>query len=199
MTEQSTLTEQCALVACGQDGLGLAVARALAAEGCEVHLASSDEDRIDDAVETIGEDFGVEAEAHVTDLSQSINAAALGLECEDATILVNTFGEAPVGGITDLEDADWRRGFEMTAFATFNLCREMFESLSESGSGIIVNVGCPPTNGICADSANAALLTFSESLDGEDVRVIFHQPQPEMNDTENADAIVALILGRFTK
>lgn len=203
MTEQSTQTGQCALVAGGSGGIGMAVARALAAEGCELHLAGPDEDRLDDAVETIGEDFGVEVEAHFTDLGSSINAAALGLECEDAGILINAFGEAPkgTGGIIDLEDDDWRAGFEMKVFGTINLCREMFEALGENGGetggGVIVNVGCPPTGNICADTVNAAMRTFSESLDGDGVRVLFYQPSREMNDAENADAIVVLVLGHF--
>jgi len=197
MTKQPRLTDQCALVAGASGGIGLAVARALAAEGCELHLAGLDEDKLDQTVEAIGEDFGVEAEAHFTDLGSAINAAALGLECEDAGILVNAFGGAPMGDIVDLEDDDWRRGFELKGFGTINLCREMFEALGETGAGIIVNIGCPQTGEICADTVNAAVLAFSESLDGDDVRVLFHQPSPELDDERNADAIVNLILGHF--
>jgi len=201
MTEQSRLTDQCALVAGGSGGIGLAVARALAAEGCDLHLAGRNDDRLDEAVEALGEDFGIEAEAHATDLGSAINAAALGLECEDAGILVNAFGEVPAGGIIDLEDDDWRRGFELKVFGTINLCREMFEALGETSAGVIVNVGCPQTGGICADTANAAVRAFSESLDEEarrnGVRVLVYQPSPELDDETNADAVVNMILGHF--
>ncbi|MHA1598576.1 MAG: SDR family NAD(P)-dependent oxidoreductase [Alphaproteobacteria bacterium] len=200
MTEQSKLSEQCALVAGGSSGLGLAVARTLASEGCDLHLAGRGEDRLEDAVDALEEDFAVDIETHATDLSDAINAAALALECDDAGILVNVFGGTPAGGILDLEDEDWRQGFELKVFGTINLCREMFQALGETSAGVIVNVGCP-SGDICNHTVNAAVTAFSENLDREarkeGVRVLFYQPSADLDSDENAHAIVKLILGQF--
>ena len=201
MTAQNKLTDECALVAGSSSGLGLAIAKALADEGCDLHMAGRNPDHLDDAAEDISDSPSVDVEAHATDLSSAINAAALALECDDSGVLINAFGEAPTGKIVDLEDDDWRQGFELKVFATISLCREMFETLGDTGAGIIINIGCPEATGICADTINATLRTFSERLDEEarrdGVRVLFHQPSPDMDDKENANDIVKIILGHF--
>lgn len=206
MSEDGKLTGHSALIAGSTEATGFAIAKLLAAEGCDVHLADGDETALMEAYEEIIECYDVEAEEHPTDLSDSINAAALALECEEITILVNTFGSIPDGSLEALESEQWMAGFEMRVFGAINLCREVMEGMIDLGSGVIVNVGVPVVEDnpeqICAVSANAALLAFSNTLDKQSkpqgIRVLSFFPEPGVETDDIAAALSRLIFSKIS-
>ncbi len=204
MNEPNKLSANVALVIGAAHGIGLAIAKRLAAEGCGLHLADGNETDLEEAIEAIGLDDDNEPETHPTDISDAINAAALALECEEANILINTMPSPPTGGIGDLDDDDWRQTFEESILGVINMAREVYESMQDTGAGIIFNIGCSgqpvghPAS-ICQDTVNAALRTFSENLDREaarhGVRVFFQLPSPKQDPAALADDVVKQILG----
>lgn len=206
MSEKEKLTGHCALIAGATGAIGLAVAKLLAAEGCQLHLADLDEDILEEAADEIFELYEIEAEIYPTDLSDPINAAALAMECEDVSILINTFGTVPKGDIYTLESEDWQSGFDFRVFGSINLSREVLEGLDELGSGIIVNVGGKVTgqteDQLCIQTANAALLAFSEYLDKQTrrkgIRVLTFTPNEDESADESAAALTRLILGKLS-
>ncbi|MDG2033750.1 MAG: SDR family NAD(P)-dependent oxidoreductase, partial [Rhodospirillales bacterium] len=64
------LKDKSALVTGSSKGIGLAVAKSLAAEGCHLHLASRTENDLEAVASEIRDMFGVDVTRHVVDLSQ---------------------------------------------------------------------------------------------------------------------------------
>ena len=77
------LNDKYALVTGGSKGIGLAVALSLAGEGCHVHLAARNGDALKAAAENIRNNHGVEANIHLSDLSQSNDQTKLASDCRN--------------------------------------------------------------------------------------------------------------------
>jgi len=205
MGNDGKLTGHSALIAGASTPLGLATAKLLAAEDCQLHLADPNDQALDTCISEINKLYDIDVEAHPTDLSEAVNIAVLALECEHVNILINALGSATKGGIDDLEHEDWQNGFELALFAAINLTGEVLESLYEQGSGIIINVGGvvdgEEDENLCIVSANAALQAFSETLDKKTkrvgIRVLTFLPQANINVEENAAALNRMILGKL--
>ena len=150
------------LVTGGSKGIGLACAKAFAAEGCRVHLAARDKDRLAQAAKPLG------ASVHSVDLRDGAALRQLAKECGDVDILVNNAGDIPGGTIETLDEAKWRHAWELKVFGFINLTREMYPRL-KSRKGVIVNViGMAGEHGtfeyICGAAANAGLANFTKAL-----------------------------------
>lgn len=206
MIKDGKLVGQSALITGCSCPVGIAAAKFLVAEGCQLHLADSNEPELSSIVDKIGELYKVEVESHLTDLSEPINIAVLALECQHINILINNMGEPTKGGINKLEHEDWKTSFELTLFAAINLIGEVLESLYEHERSIIINVGGiideVNDNNLCVVSVNAALQAFSESLDKktklDGVRVLSFLPQGNISAEENASLLYRLILEKLS-
>jgi short-subunit dehydrogenase len=206
MSDSGKLTGHSALIAGAAGDIGLAVAKLLAAEGCRLHLADLKDQKLEEIAEELFDLHEIEAEIYSTDLSESINAAALALECEDVGILINTFGSVPVGNIETLDSEDWQAGFELRVLGAINLSREVLEGMIDLASGIIVNVGGGLDDRIddqlCLQTINATLSAFSENLDKqtkrEGIRVLTFLPDAEASADDNATALTRMILGKLS-
>ena len=113
------------LVTGGSKGIGLACAKAFAAEGCRVHLAARDRDRLGQAAKTLGGD----TKTHSVDLRDGAALRQLAKECSDVDILVNNPGDIPGGTIESLDEAKWRHAWELKVFGFINLTRELYPHL----------------------------------------------------------------------
>ena len=150
------------LVTGGSKGIGLACAKAFAAEGCKVHLAARDKDRLGEAAKPLG------ATTHSVDLRDGAALRQLAKACSDVDILVNNAGDIPGGTIESLDEAKWRHAWELKVFGFINLTREMYPHLKKR-KGVIVNViGMAGEHGtfeyICGAAANAGLANFTKAL-----------------------------------
>jgi NAD(P)-dependent dehydrogenase (short-subunit alcohol dehydrogenase family) len=152
------------LVTGGSKGIGLACAKAFVAEGCKVHLASRDPQKLQGAK---GE-LGGNVTTHSVDLRDAAALKKLAAACGDVDILVNNAGDIPGGTIEGLDDAKWRHAWELKVFGYINLTRELYPRL-KSRKGVIVNViGMAAEHGsfeyICGATANAGLANFTKAL-----------------------------------
>ncbi len=206
MSDDGKLTSHSALIAGAGGGIGLETAKLLAAEGCHLNLADLNDFALEKAADEIAGQYDREPEIYSTDLSESVNAAVLALECEDVSILINCFGTVPTGNIDTLDADDWTAGFELRVFGAINLCREVLEGMFEVGSGIIINVGCmvddDDEDQLCPQSANATLVGFAEKLDKQTkrqgIRVLTFLPKAGESASEHATALTRMIFGKLS-
>src|SRR6185436_10316156 len=99
------------LVTGGSKGIGFACAKAFAAEGCKVHLAARDKDRLSQAKSQLGD-----AITHSVDLRDGTALRQLAKECGELDILVNNAGDIPGGNIEMIDEAKWRHAWELKVF-----------------------------------------------------------------------------------
>jgi 3-oxoacyl-[acyl-carrier protein] reductase len=151
------------LVTGGSKGIGLACAKAFAGEGCRVHIASRNPERLEEARKKLG------VETHAADLRDGNALRALAKACGNVDILVNNAGDIPGGTIEAIDEAKWRHAWELKVFGYVNLTRELFSRMKARGSGVIVNVigmaGVYPSfEYVCGSMANAGLGAFTKAM-----------------------------------
>lgn len=107
-----------AVVLAASAGLGLAVARALAAEGCRVAICSRERERIDAAAAALRAETGAEVVAAAVDVTQAgdlaswIDEVAMGWGGLDI-VVSNAGGPAP-GRFEDLGPDAWDAAYRLT-------------------------------------------------------------------------------------
>src|SRR5256714_5976399 len=153
------------LITGGSKGIGFACAKAFAAEGCRLHLASRNADRLGQAARELGGDV----KTHAVDLRDGAALRQLAGDCGDVDILVNNAGDIPGGTIETVDEAKWRHAWELKVFGFINLTREIYPRMKARKSGVIVNVigmagEHPSFEYICGATANAGLANFTRAL-----------------------------------
>jgi NAD(P)-dependent dehydrogenase (short-subunit alcohol dehydrogenase family) len=185
------LKDYSVLITGGSKGIGLATARAFAAEGCHLHLAARTDDDLQAARETITAEFDVPVTVHVADLSLGANVQRLAEACSDVDILVNNAGAIPGGTIEAVDEQRWREGWELKVFGYVNMMREYYKTMKARGRGVIVNIIGNAGNQAPADyaagvSADAMLEVLTRTLGGDSldygVRVVGVSPGDLMNE-----------------
>ena len=163
-----------ALVTGGSRGIGFGVARVLAAEGCDLHLASRNADSLDLACKKLKEAYPVSVITHACDLSKAENVVELARSCGPVDILINNAGAIPQGTI-ELDDKTWRDAWDLKVFGFIALTREVYRGMCAAKRGVICNVlgnaGERPTpNYVAGSMANSALMTMTRVLGAESIR-----------------------------
>jgi 3-oxoacyl-[acyl-carrier protein] reductase len=176
-----------ALITGASRGIGLACARALAKEGCAVHLVSSNAPVLEAARRELEAACKVPVRATVANLADAEARVNLLAAAGPVDILVNNAGAIPGGGLGALDDAIWRQSWELKLFGYIDLAKLALPSMMERGSGVIVNVigiaGVMPRHDyIYGATANAALIAFTQAVGvhatSRGVRVVGVNPGP---------------------
>ena len=145
MTFASDLLKgRAAVVTGGGTGIGLAVARALAAHGASVALASRDGERLSAAAKALSAETGRPALAVPTDVSDHSAVKALFARAEEAlgpvSILVNGAAANFVRPSETLTPVRFRKVVDIVLHGTFHCCLEGGRRMLERGDGAIVNL-----------------------------------------------------------
>ena len=138
------LSGKIALVTGSSRGLGLASARALAEEGCQIGLCARGVDQLEfaleevrsiangrDAVTAIPADLST-TEGVETAVKQTVNQFG-GLD-----ILVNNVGVARGSDLLETSDAEWQAGFDHTLFPAIRASRLAVPHMRRRGGGAII-------------------------------------------------------------
>jgi NAD(P)-dependent dehydrogenase (short-subunit alcohol dehydrogenase family) len=175
------------LITGASQGIGLAIAEQMAAEGCELHLVARNEAKLTEQAWRLADQHGVKVTVHRHDLSLTPEVEALGKACADVDILVNNAGDIPVGTLEEIDGQTWRKAWDLKVYGYVDLTRIIYSHMCARRSGVIVNiVGTaakqPNYRYIAGCMANIALNMFTQCLGGEsmrhNVRVVAINPGP---------------------
>jgi 3-oxoacyl-[acyl-carrier protein] reductase len=185
------LQGQRVLVTGGSKGIGLAIALAFAREGAQPILVSRSAQTLAQAVSSIKEETGIDAQTIALDIGQSADIAGLMGQAGQIDVLVNNAGAIPGGALQDIDDGKWRQAWELKLFGYINLIRAVLPVMEARGSGVIANIigmaGAAPRNEyICGSTANAALMAFTQATGAasqrKGVRIFGINPSPTRSD-----------------
>jgi NAD(P)-dependent dehydrogenase (short-subunit alcohol dehydrogenase family) len=153
-------------------GIGYAIAEALAEEGCNIALSARGKERLDQAVKAIAA-RGVKAVGIVCDLSTSAGCMAFVDEAAaklgGIDILVNNVGGMVPGTVDSITDEQWAKFLNTSLLSYVWATRYAIPHLRKSKAGRILNVsGFSGTQllpgAITTTLANAGIIGFSKQM-----------------------------------
>jgi NAD(P)-dependent dehydrogenase (short-subunit alcohol dehydrogenase family) len=175
------------LITGGSKGLGLAIARRFASEGCDLYLAARSQAALEDAADAIRRQSPIKVNTIAIDLSQHGSAGRIVEACGDIDILVNNAGDISSGTLEAVEEDRWRAGWDSKVFNYINLSREFFRRMKVRRAGVIINVigisgDLLDASYIAGSVGNAAVAAFTKALGSTShkfgIRVVGVNPGP---------------------
>ena len=173
-----------AVIAAASQGMGLATARTLAAEGCKVAICARNQAPLDGAAASIRKETGAEVLAIRADVSRAPDIDAL---VKGATrsfggvdLLVPNAGGPTAARADTLTDEQWSQAFDLTFQSTNRLIRACLPSMRSRGAGSIVvitsiSVKQPVDHLVLSNAMRAAVVglvkTLARELGPDKIRV----------------------------
>jgi 3-oxoacyl-[acyl-carrier protein] reductase len=163
---------QTAFISGSSKGIGFACARKLAAEGAQVFLAASSEERLQEAAEHIRSETGAEVGFHASDLRTlegcQASTEALLARFGGCHLLINSAGATRGGLFPDQPDEEMLDGFALKFHGAVRLSRLLWPELKKT-HGVVVNIvggaaRTPSRDFMVGGAVNAALANFSKAL-----------------------------------
>lgn len=125
-----------AIVTGSTAGIGLAIARGLAAAGAHVVVTGRTQARVDEALAAIARDVaGARLSGVAGDLGTREGAQQLIVAVPQTDILVNNLGIFEPKAFFDITDEDWRRFFEVNVMSGVRLARHYAQGMAQRGWG----------------------------------------------------------------
>ncbi len=172
------------MVAAASQGLGFAIARALAAEGASVSIAARKEETIRAAAGRIADQTGAQAMWSVADVG---SAEAIEAWHRDTVkrfggvdMLVTNSGGPPAGAASGFDDAAWRSAFELLVMSAVRTVRMVAPTMEARGGGSILmltssSVKNPIPNlglsNVIRPAVSAMVKTFADEFAAKRIRV----------------------------
>lgn len=173
-----------AFIAGSSSGLGFALARELAREGCRVAICSRDKKRITAAADQLLDETGADAddimpiECDVTferEVCDAVDRTAA--RYGDLNILVTNAGGPPAGFINDFTAEDWKAALDLNLMSTINMCHAALPHLRKAAVEpdplarilMITSISAkqPIPNLYLSNTARAGVQGFAKSLSEE--------------------------------
>jgi 3-oxoacyl-[acyl-carrier protein] reductase len=195
------LRGQVAVVTGGSRGIGLAIARALVAEGVNVAVTGLSDAHLSQArrrIESAGPGAVETLRADVRsyeEVQRAIAAAAARFGGLD--IVVNNAGVGVFVDVADMTPQQWAEVIETNLTGVFNVCHAALPLLRERAGGYIINISSLAgknafTSGAAYCASKSGLNAFSEALMQEvrhdDIRVSYVMPGSVATGFSGGDA-----------
>jgi len=160
----------------GSVGIGLAIARGLAAEDVHLALCARNSERLAQVCADIRKDYGVQVISVPADVSKADDTTRFAAEIEKAfggvDILINNAGTGSEETVLNAPDERWQYYWELHVMAAVRLARALAPMMQARGGGVILH-----NASICAaqplgyepiyNTTKAALVMFSKCLSNE--------------------------------
>jgi len=177
-----------AVITGGGTGIGKAIGKALAEEGCDIVLAARNAVRLDESAAEIAA-MGVRTLAVPTDVAEESDVIALFeramAEFGHVDLLVNNAGVIDGGPIDELTLEKWHATFSVNVDGLMMCTREAFKIMKTQGGGRIINIGSVASDrprewsAPYTSSKHAVTgLTKSTALDGREYGISCGQLNP---------------------
>ena len=168
---------KCALIGASGQGLGLACAQRLAAEGCNVAMCDVNEEALNRGYESVvSANPGVAVKKYVTDLTSkdqiSAMVASVTADIGPVDILVNNSGGPPPGTFDTATDEKWIHAYGLTFLSATRLIRLVLPGMKERKWGRIINLTSrtlrePIANLMISNAVRLAVAGMAKTLAGE--------------------------------
>jgi 3-hydroxybutyrate dehydrogenase len=158
-----------ALVTGSTSGIGLAIARALAADGANLTINGfGDKNAIERERSTIEREFGVKVRYSPADMSKASEVAAMIAEAEKAfgslDVLVNNAGIQHVANVEDFPIDRWDAIIAINLSSSFHTTRAALPGMKKRKWGRIINIAS--AHGLVASGQKAAYVAAKHGLVG---------------------------------
>jgi NAD(P)-dependent dehydrogenase (short-subunit alcohol dehydrogenase family) len=160
-----------ALVTGATAGIGLEIARKLAAEGARVVITGRDRAKLDAAVANLRTSGAKDVSGVAADAATEAGAAAILKAQPQVDILVNNLGIYESKAFTEASDDDWRRYFEVNVMSGVRLARAYMPAMLKQNWGRIIFISSEsgvvvPSEMIHYGMTKSAQLSISRGLAG---------------------------------
>jgi NAD(P)-dependent dehydrogenase (short-subunit alcohol dehydrogenase family) len=185
------LSGKTALITGASMGIGEHLAETFAAEGVHLHLTARSMDRLEALKDRLAKISDVSVTLHPLDLTADGAVEQLSATIKHIDILVNNAGAIPSGDLWDVDQENWRNGWDLKGFGYIDMCREFYTKMKNAGGGVIIN---NIDNGgevldpkyIEGAAGNASLMGFTRALGAfsldDNIRVVGVNPGPVDTD-----------------
>ena len=183
------LKDTVALVTGGAEGIGRAIAEALATEGSKVTITGRREEAVRDTAEELGLDWSV---GDVGNEDDAVRTVASVIEKHGRLdILVNNAGYGLFKSLVDMTLEELEGVFRTNVFGAFLMSREAARQFIKQGSGELINIsstsGLKGSGGRTAYGASKFALRgmtecWRDELRRHDVRVMLVNPSEVMTN-----------------
>ncbi|WP_254538227.1 SDR family NAD(P)-dependent oxidoreductase [Halomarina litorea] len=169
-------TGRVAAVTGGASGIGKGVCEAFAALGADMAVVDVAADAAESVATDLESDFGVDAVAVETDVSEYEDAAAMVETVVDELgrldCLVNNAGIGESKPFAETDPDDWDRTIGVCHYGTLNCSHAALDHMTGRGSGVIVNFASDSFKGndpglAVYGAAKAANVSFTKTLSNE--------------------------------
>jgi len=158
-TSNPTVEGRSALVTGGASGIGLAIARRLAADGASVTMVDLAGDALDVAASEIDG-----ARAIAADLARREDVAQVVAEAGEVEILVSNAGLQHVSPIEDFPEDAWDRLLAVMLTAPFLLAKGFLPGMYDAGWSRVINVAS--VHGLVASPYKSAYIAAKHGVIG---------------------------------